>query len=89
MSSVVRLTPRENPTPCSLLSLTRVAQAAFGQRRKMLRQSLKSLGVDVAALLDHAGVGETLRAEAIPVDAYVDLANAFDDLSRRAQLTSN
>ncbi len=80
-SSIVRLTPRAHPLPCRLATLSRITQAAFGQRRKMLRQSLKSLGVDVAALLARAGIDETLRAEAVPVEGFVALANAFDETS--------
>jgi 16S rRNA (adenine1518-N6/adenine1519-N6)-dimethyltransferase len=57
--------------------LSRVTQAAFGQRRKMLRQSLKSLGVDAPALLAAAGIDETRRAEEIDVAGFVALANAF------------
>ncbi|MFL1875460.1 16S rRNA (adenine(1518)-N(6)/adenine(1519)-N(6))-dimethyltransferase RsmA [Hansschlegelia beijingensis] len=75
-SSVVRLTPRENPLPCAVRDLEAVTQAAFGQRRKMLRQSLKSLG-DAAALLAEAGIEPTRRAEEIPVEGFVALANAL------------
>ena len=75
-SSVVRLTPREAPLPCAVRDLEAVTQAAFGQRRKMLRQSLKSLG-DAAALLAEAGIEPTRRAEEIPVDGFVALANAL------------
>ena len=49
-SSVVRLVPRAAPEPCDRRALEQVAAAAFGQRRKMLRQSLKSLSVDPARL---------------------------------------
>jgi 16S rRNA (adenine1518-N6/adenine1519-N6)-dimethyltransferase len=45
-SAIVRLVPRPTPLPCDSKTLQRVTEAAFGQRRKMLRQSLKSLGVD-------------------------------------------
>lgn len=76
-SSVVHLVPREAPLPCRLGDLEQVTQAAFGQRRKMLRQSLKSLGVDTAALLDKAGAEETARAEEIDVAGFVKLANAL------------
>jgi len=76
-SSVVRLTPREAPLPCPIRALEAVTQAAFGQRRKMLRQSLKSLG-DAAALLATAGVEPTRRAEEIPVEGFVALARAFE-----------
>ena len=47
-SSVVRLTPRPVPLACDAVALQRVTEAAFGQRRKMLRQSLKTLGVDAS-----------------------------------------
>src|SRR5947208_12203845 len=50
-SSVVEVVPRENPLACERSALERVTEAAFGQRRKMLRQSLKSLGTDPSALL--------------------------------------
>ena len=76
-SSVVRLVPRTEPLPCDAKALQRVTEAAFGQRRKMLRQSLKSLGVDAAALLEAAGIEPTARAEEIPVEGFVRLANAF------------
>jgi 16S rRNA (adenine1518-N6/adenine1519-N6)-dimethyltransferase len=76
-SSVVRLLPRPAPLPCDAKALQRVTEAAFGQRRKMLRQSLKSLGVDAGALLDAAGIAPTARAEEIPVEGFVKLANAF------------
>jgi 16S rRNA (adenine1518-N6/adenine1519-N6)-dimethyltransferase len=54
-----------------------VTAAAFGQRRKMLRQSLKSLGVDTAALLSEARIEPTARAEEIAVAGFVRLANIF------------
>ncbi|MBG0801470.1 16S rRNA (adenine(1518)-N(6)/adenine(1519)-N(6))-dimethyltransferase [Methylocystis sp. H4A] len=76
-SSVIELTPNPNPLHCDPRTLSRVTQAAFGQRRKMLRQSLKSLGVDAAALLEAAGIGETKRAEEIDVAGFVALANAL------------
>ena len=49
-SALVRLIPRAAPLACDAKALQRVTEAAFGQRRKMLRQSLKSLGVDALAL---------------------------------------
>lgn len=77
MSSVVRLTPRPEPLACDPAALQRVTEAAFGQRRKMLRQSLKTLGVDAATLLAGAGIEPTARAEEIPVDGFVALARTF------------
>ena len=76
-SSVVRLTPRPVPLACQSIALQRVTEAAFGQRRKMLRQSLKTLGVDAGTLLSEAGIEPTARAEEIPVEGFVALANIF------------
>ena len=76
-SSVVRLVPRAQPLACDAVALQKVTEAAFGQRRKMLRQSLKSLGVDALALLEAAGIAPTARAEEIPVEGFVKLANIF------------
>jgi len=76
-SSVVRLTPRPVPLACQSIALQRVTEAAFGQRRKMLRQSLKTLGVDAGALLSEAGIEPTARAEEISVEGFVALANIF------------
>lgn len=78
-SSVVELIPREAPDPCDRVALQRVAEAAFGQRRKMLRQSLKSLAPDPLPLLDAAGLTPTDRAEDIPVDGFVRLARAYSE----------
>lgn len=76
-SSLVRLLPRATPLVCDRALLESVTQAAFGQRRKMLRQSLRALGVDVSALLAAAGLAPTGRAEDISVDGFVALARAL------------
>ena len=73
-SSVVRLVPRKAPEACDRRALEQVAAAAFGQRRKMLRQSLKSLGVDPARLAAAAEVDLTRRAETVPVSGFVAMA---------------
>lgn len=76
-STVVRLTPRPAPqASCDQAVLERVTAAAFGQRRKMLRQSLKSLG-DAAALLRVANVEPTARAETLTVVEFCALARAL------------
>lgn len=75
-SSVVQLLPYPSPQPASFAAMERVVGAAFGQRRKMLRQSLKSLGLDTPALLSAAGVIETARAEELDVSAFCALARA-------------
>jgi 16S rRNA (adenine1518-N6/adenine1519-N6)-dimethyltransferase len=77
-SSVVELVPRTAPLACGANLLSEVIQAAFGQRRKMLRQSLKSLaGCDAAGLLARAGIDPTLRAEEIGIEGFVALAGAL------------
>ncbi len=76
-SSVVQIVPQNEPLPCDAKILGRVTAAAFGQRRKMLRQSLRSLGTDTAALLAAAEIEPTKRAEEIPVEGFVRLANVF------------
>ena len=73
-SSVVQLTPRSAPLPADVRMLGRVTEAAFGQRRKMLRQSLKSLGGE--GLLNKVGIDPTRRAETLDVAEFVALANA-------------
>lgn len=85
-SSIVHLKPRQYPLPCNAATLEMVTRAAFGQRRKMLRQSLKSLTPQAQALLEQTGIKETARAEEIPVSGYVALANAYD--SQRSSTSS-
>jgi len=77
-SSVVHLRPRPEPLPCRIADLERVTRAAFGQRRKMLRQSLKAATPDPIRLLTAAGLPETARAEEIPVAGFVALARALE-----------
>jgi 16S rRNA (adenine1518-N6/adenine1519-N6)-dimethyltransferase len=72
-STVVHLEPRLNPLPCDLGKLERVTAAAFGQRRKMLRQSIKSLGGE--ALLQKAGIDPSRRAETLSVEEFCRIAN--------------
>jgi 16S rRNA (adenine1518-N6/adenine1519-N6)-dimethyltransferase len=60
--------------------LEMVSAAAFGQRRKMLRQSLKSLAVDPARLAAAAGIEATRRAETIPISGFVAMARELADI---------
>ena len=76
-SSLVRFVPRAAPLPCQRGLLERATQAAFGQRRKMLRHSLRSLGADAPSLIAAAGLEPTARAEDIPVAGFVALARAL------------
>ena len=73
-SSVVRLVPRQVPEVCDRRALEQVAAAAFGQRRKMLRQSLKSLAIDPARLVAAAEIDETRRPETVSVGGFVAMA---------------
>lgn len=75
-SSVVRLVPRASPLACSRAMLERVTAAAFGHRRKMLRQSLRALSTDPQPILAAAGIDPAARAEEIPVEGFVALTNA-------------
>ena len=72
-SAVVHILPREAPLPADEKKLARVTEAAFGQRRKMLRQSLKPLGGE--RLLEAAGIDATRRAETLSIEEFVTLAN--------------
>ena len=74
-SSVVQPMPLPEPLPCDLARLERVTQAAFGQRRKMLRQSLKPLGGE--ALLNRVGIDPSRRAETLDVAEFCALAQAL------------
>ena len=77
-SSVVSLMPRAMPlAPANKATLERVTAAAFGQRRKMLRASLKSLGVPVETLLAAASVMPTARAEELSIEKFCALARAL------------
>ena len=79
-SAVVELIPRADPLSDDLVhSLQRVAQAAFGQRRKMLRSSLRNLGGE--ALCRGAGIDPDARAETVPVAGFLALAKIIGDRS--------
>ncbi len=81
VSTVVSLVPlREPAAPAYMPDLERVTAAAFGQRRKMLRQSLRSLGVDPATLLGAAAIDPTRRAETLTVEEFAALARTFTSL---------
>lgn len=79
-SAVVRLVPlAQRPAPERLDALQRITAAAFGQRRKMLRSSLKVMGGE--DLIADAGLDPQARAEVVPVDGFLALADAW--LARR------
>ncbi len=77
-STVVRITPYQQPLfPAVRPLLERITAAAFGQRRKMLRSSLRSLNVDSLALLSAANIDPTERAEKLSIQDFCRLAEAL------------
>src|SRR5690242_15308909 len=87
-SSVVRLVPRDKPEPCDRRALEQVAAAAFNQRRKMLRQSLKSLPADPLKLLAAAHIDPTRRAETVSISGFVAMARELADIRNEKSKTS-
>lgn len=86
-STVVHLVPRAEPLACDRRSLEQATAAAFGQRRKMLRSSLKSLGGSPELLLNDLSIDPTRRAETLTVPEFVAIANriasSLDALAER------
>ncbi len=78
-SSIVHLTPHQHPKfDCKIRALENITQAAFGQRRKMLRASLKGTLRDPISSLEAAGIDPTWRAEQLGIDAFCELAEIYD-----------
>jgi len=77
---VIRLIPREQLlAEADPETLAMVVKSAFGQRRKMLRSSLKALNVDTLPLLEAADILPTARAEELTVEQFCALARALDE----------
>ena len=77
MSTVVSLIPRQHPlAPARMAMLEKVTAAAFGQRRKMLRSSLKSLG-NAQEILNELGIDPTRRAETLTVKDFCAISEAL------------
>jgi 16S rRNA (adenine1518-N6/adenine1519-N6)-dimethyltransferase len=81
-SALVELVPQPSPTVCHVSTLEKVTAAAFGQRRKMLRSSLRQITPDSETLLERLGINPQARAEELEVDAFCRIANAVDDKHR-------
>jgi len=73
-SAVVQLIPKPTDAAVRVSDVERITRAAFGQRRKMIRQSLKSTGVPVERLLAAAGLKGDERAETLPIEAFLEMA---------------
>jgi 16S rRNA (adenine1518-N6/adenine1519-N6)-dimethyltransferase len=84
MSAVVHITPKEAPEGVSPKAMEQLTAAAFGQRRKMLRQSLKGLP-GALDCLEMCGIASDRRAETVSVNEFVALGRAFSLLSSRPQ----
>lgn len=81
-SAVVRLDALAEPRfPARAATLDRAVATGFGQRRKMLRASLRALVPDVEDVLEEVGIAPTERAERVPVEAWCALARALDGRS--------
>jgi 16S rRNA (adenine1518-N6/adenine1519-N6)-dimethyltransferase len=76
-SAVVHLVPKPVTDDVRVRDLEAITRAAFGQRRKMIRQSLKSTGVPVETLLSAAGLVGNERAEELPVEAFLAMARTL------------
>ena len=83
MSAVVHVTPADMPPGVSARMLERLTEAAFGQRRKMLRQSLKGLPGALAAL-EQLGIDPARRAETLSVAEFTGLARELTNPGRKA-----
>jgi 16S rRNA (adenine1518-N6/adenine1519-N6)-dimethyltransferase len=73
MSAVIHIVPKPAPEGVRAATLERLTAAAFGQRRKMLRASVKGLPGALAAL-EKVGIDTTRRAETLSVDEFVAVA---------------
>ncbi len=82
VSTVVRITPKPVAPTIDVKALETVTAAAFGQRRKMLRASLKSLGLDPLPLLQASGIDPTARAETIDIAGFARLTLAWKAVQR-------
>ena len=84
-STVVHLVPKPVDATVAVKHLEQITKAAFGQRRKMVRQSLKATGVPVEGLLAAAGITGSERAEDLPIAAFLAMARALPALRAAGQ----
>ena len=83
-SSIVHVEPRAQPlAPADPQVLSKVTAAAFGQRRKMLRASLKNICPSPSEILAAADIAETKRAEQLEIEEFCTLARLIDDQNRQ------
>ena len=77
-SSIVHLVPKPAASEVAVRTLETVTRAAFGQRRKMIRQSLKGLPLPAETLIAAAGLKGTERAEELSIDSFLTMAKAIE-----------
>lgn len=83
-SAIAHLVPKKIAVEPNIKSIEAITRAAFGQRRKMLRQSLKALNVDLQPLYDAAEIKGTERAEELSVEQFVQLSIALEQQKNAA-----
>ncbi|MFT6071601.1 MAG: 16S rRNA (adenine1518-N6/adenine1519-N6)-dimethyltransferase [Alphaproteobacteria bacterium] len=83
MSSIVQIIPHQQPPECDLKTLEKMTRATFGQRRKMLRSSLKQITDDPQALCKKADIDCELRADHLSPQDYVKLCQAYSEGSKK------
>ena len=86
ISSVVQIVPHAEIPTIAFAIMEKIVAAAFGQRRKMLRAALKTLGVDTEKLLEMAAINPTDRAETVNIVGFVRLAKTYENLSHPSSL---
>ncbi|MEO9297846.1 16S rRNA (adenine(1518)-N(6)/adenine(1519)-N(6))-dimethyltransferase RsmA [Devosia alba] len=86
-STVVHLVPKPVDADVAVKHLEQITKAAFGQRRKMVRQSLKATGVPVEGLLAAAGISGSERAEDLPISVFLAMARALPELRKTGNPT--
>jgi len=75
-SSIVHITPKQNPPSRKIVEMVRtITQMAFSARRKMIKSALQKLVPNIDELLQQASILRTLRAENLSVEDYEKLAN--------------
>jgi 16S rRNA (adenine1518-N6/adenine1519-N6)-dimethyltransferase len=80
MSCITQITPLDKPIACDLKILSKITQATFGQRRKMIQKSLKQITQFPEKLCDMANIDGTLRADHLCPDDYLRLTKAFEQI---------
>jgi 16S rRNA (adenine1518-N6/adenine1519-N6)-dimethyltransferase len=84
-SSIVRFEPIADPAPVAVSAVESVTAAAFGQRRKMLRSSLRALWQEPEPVLNELGIAPTQRAEDLAIEQFLSLAGRVSTSRRKSR----